>query len=231
MATYDFQGAKSEMDFMLKGLNQQIEGNNIYGVKVPLNHSCLIARGRNSLVFRLSESGLVGKGSFYDTVPAENDPDHKGYFMLAGYASGLMEGSLETTLVSLQEMGFDKKTGLFLPEMKEDGCKVNLWHQKRVHYTLMPDLRENGRYVLHDAVDFPFHSYEFGSQLHELYEESCREVLNSLKSGPHEIRCAGHGSEEDPEPAIRHMFLVQFNNKEGRLCIADLNHLAIKKRG
>src|SRR3989338_8228990 len=117
MAEYDFQRAKSEMDFMLKRFKQEVEGNNIYGVKVPLNPPLLIARGKNSLVFRLPESGLVGKSSFYDTVPEENDPNHKGYYMLAGYASGLKANGLEMTIKILQNMGFDERTGLFLPEM------------------------------------------------------------------------------------------------------------------
>ena len=31
MANYDFQRAKSEMDFMLKGFKQEVEGNEIRG--------------------------------------------------------------------------------------------------------------------------------------------------------------------------------------------------------
>lgn len=230
MATYDFERAKSEMDFVLKGLKQQIEGNNIYGVQVPLNHPLLIARGKNSLVFRLPESGLVGKSSFYDAVPEEKDPNHKGYHMLAGYASGLIGGGLEMTIQSLRSMGFDERTGLFLPEMKEYDCKVNMWHPKRVHYTIMPDLREERKYQLQDAQDFSFESHPSGQSLRELYNQSCEEILQACKSGSYELRCAGHGSEEDSEPAIRHIFLVQFNNGQAKLALADLNHLVIKRK-
>ena len=228
MATYDFQSAKSEMDFMLKRLKQEIEGNNIYGVQVPLNHPLLITRGKNSLVFRLPESGLIGKSSFYDMVSEEKDPNHKGYYMLAGYASGLIGGGLEMTIQSLQSMGFDERTGLFLPKMEEHDCKVNMWHHKRVHYTLMPDLREEGKYQLQDAEDFSFKSHASGQSLRELYDKSCEEILLACKSGPYELTCAGHGSEEDPEPAIRHIFLVQFNNEQAKLALADLNHLVIR---
>lgn len=230
MAAYDFQRAKSEMDFMLKSLGQEIKGENIYGVQVPLNHPWLIARGKNSLVFRLPEPGLVSKSSFYRAVSEEKDPNPKGYYMLAGYASGLMGGSLEMTIQSLQSMGLDQRTGLFLPEMHEQACKVNMWHHKRVHYTLVPDLREGGKYQLQDAEDFSFESHNSGQSLRELYDKSCGEILQACKSGSYELTCAGHGSEEDPEPAIRHIFLVQFNNEQAKLALADLNHLVIKRK-
>ncbi len=230
MPAYDFQRAKAEMDFMLRGFKQEIEGNNIWGVKVPLDHPLLIARGKNSLVFGLPESGVVSKSSFYNTVPPEKDPSGRGYHMLAGYASGLMEGGLERTVESLQEMGFDKKRRIFLPELREHACKVNLWHHKVVHYTLMPDLREGGKYQLQDAEEFAFGSYDFGGTLRELYGKSCEEILQACKSGSYKLTCAGHGSEENPKPAIRHMFLVQFNSQEGKLCVADLNHLIIQRK-
>lgn len=69
MTTYDFRAAKSEMDFFLRGSKQEIVGNFIYGVRIPLNHPWLVAKGNNSLVFRIRQSGLVGKSSFYDLVP------------------------------------------------------------------------------------------------------------------------------------------------------------------
>ncbi|MBS3134125.1 hypothetical protein J4214_02740 [Candidatus Woesearchaeota archaeon] len=230
MAGYDFQKAKSEMDFMFKGLKQEIEGNKIYGVKVPLKYSLLITRGKNSLVFRLPESGLVGKSSFYDTITKEKDSNHKGYFMLTGYASGLMSCGLEMTIESLKDMGFGERIDLFLPEMHEYDCKINMWHPKRVHYTLMSDLREKGKYQLQDAEDFNFDSHHSGKNLRELYDKICEEILQACKSGSYELTCAGHGSEEDPDPAIRQMFLVQFNDNQGMLVLADLNHLVIKKK-
>src|SRR3989338_3481441 len=120
MAGYDFQKAKSEMDFMFKGLKQEIEGNKIYGVKVPLKYSLLITRGKNSLVFRLPESGLVGKSSFYDTIAKEKDSNHKGYFMFAGYASGLMTCGLEMTIESFRsESGLVGKSSFYDTIAKE----------------------------------------------------------------------------------------------------------------
>ena len=150
--------------------------------------------------------------------------------MLAGFASGLIGGGLEMTIQSLQSMSFDKRTGLFLPEMKEHDCKVNMWHHKRVHYTLMPDLREGGKYQLQDAEDFSFESHPAGQSLRELYYKNCEEILQACKSGSYELTCAGHGSEEDPAPAIKRMFLVQFNDEQAKLALADLNHLVIKKK-
>jgi len=227
---YDFQKAKLTMDYILKGLRPYIDFDKITGVKVPLNFPLLINKGNNSLVFSIPETTLVAKSSFYDIVPKEKDPDNKGYFHLAGYVSGLKANGLENTVQSLNEMGFDKEEKIYFPEMQEFDCKVSLWDTRRIYYTIMPDLRENNKFQVSDAENFSFDSIPNGKELKELYNASCEKILKAYLSGQYKLMCAGHGSEEKPEPAIRHMFLVQHNDDYARLVIADLNHLVIQKK-
>ncbi len=234
MVNYDFDYGKLEADMLLKGSDLEIFGTDtIAGVKIRFNDPWLIARGRNSLVFKLPKSGLVAKSSFYATIPPEKDPDQKGYYRLVGYRSGLEpihENNLEVTIENLREMGFGSREGISLPEMHEHTCKVNMFNERRLHYTLMPDLREGGTYRVIESEEFPFGTHPLGNTLQELYERSCRELLEVCTTGAYKVICAGHGSEENPEPAIRHMFLVQTTDTDARLCLADLNHLIIHKR-
>jgi hypothetical protein len=103
---------------------------------------------------------------------------------------------------------------------------------KWAHFVVMPDLRDGGRYRIDETDALGFRDTTNGQQLKLQRDASCKTIVERIKEMGLAIFTAGHGSEEEPLPALEHMFLIQCSkaNNLGRLVIGDLNHLAIHEK-
>lgn len=202
-----------------------------YALAVPRNHPSLIAKGTNSLVFELPSVNIddqtkyiIGKGFKYTKASTfEGVPEDELH--LVGRPSGLSDDfGLERVIYWLNQMGL----GIKIPPMKQFS---RFFGKKYMHFTIMPDLREGGRYQVDEAGDSLFQRLKNGEELKTSRDAVCRTVLEKVKALRLTLKPAGHGSDEEPLPALEHMFLVQHNSKKGKLIIADLDHLDIYAKG
>ncbi|MDP3882092.1 MAG: hypothetical protein Q8Q31_04430 [Nanoarchaeota archaeon] len=214
--------------------SEEITGNPLIhshipaGIAVPKNHSALIARGSHALVFQLPnifrewhwQGGgaqghvyLIAKSSFYCELDAEN-------YMLSGRPSGLGSGNLEQTIISLSSLGFS------VPPMREIAIDI---YGRTMYSTIAENLLQN-RSRLEGADSFDFDQITNGEEIKEQYKLQVDRIMSAWQRKEILILPAGHGSEEDPAEAIKHLFLIQYGpGKNGNLLIGDLNHLSIKK--
>lgn len=224
-----FETARQNMETLLAGFPLAIDSwsKKEYAFAIKKNNPVIIARGLNALVLQLPPVEIDGKtrhmvGKVFKYTQTSNYDVPKDEFHMVGCNSGLTMDiyGLDTTLYWLNRM----KLGITIPPMRE---YHKMFSKKYFHFTIMPDLREDGRYSVRDAGDGQFTRLNNGEELKREFNNACANILEQIARGGLAIVTAGHGSEEEPMPAIEHMFLIQERDKKGRLVIADLNHLAI----
>ena len=213
-----------------------------YALVVPEVHPSLIARGTNSLVFSLPPVAedentiyLVGK-TFKYTERRTFRSVPEGELHLIGKNTAFFPGGfgLEMTLHWLEEMEIEKQ-GVEVPRIEEyhiriDKGTVPLY----IYFTITRDLRENGKYEVGDAAaHLILHPQRFkkGIELRETYYRVCDYILEECKARGLVIHPAGHGTIDDPLPAISQMFLVQHDSEgTAKLIVGDLNHVVIHQK-
>lgn len=206
--------------------NPNIHSQVPYALVAPQNHPLLIGRGTTALVFELldvckewdwtkgdsnKKTYMVGKVCFYDSASSR--------FYIKGLSSGLKSGSLEQTVASLDSLGIKS------PKMLEHREEIN---GRPMYFTIMRDLRKGERFNVEDADGFDFSRLRNGDQLKKDFDRYCKLIEDSQGQG-YDINLEGHRNNQGIGEAIRHIFVVQYLNKVGRLVVADLDHLRISK--
>jgi hypothetical protein len=224
-----FEIGRACMDTLLSQLKLAYDSEEgvHYALVVPKNHPSLITRGDNSLVFELSpvkvddqQRYIVGKGFKY--YSAEWVPKDELHFK--GCSSGLSDDySIERVVHWLNKMDL----GIEIPPMKQYTRCFGRNNELYIRFTIMPDLREGGKYQVDEADDSLFQKLKNGEELKTFRDTACRKVMENVKEFELTLRPAGHGSDKKPLPALEHMFLVQHSDGVGKLVIADINHLDI----
>jgi len=200
-----------------------------YSFEIPTNHKLLMGVGTTGLIFKLPDVfktwdvkkskardyvNFIGKCSFYANMV-------EGFYDACLKPAGLQNGSLEKTISSLEDMG--------LPVLKMKEYCENI-EEKYSYFTIMPDLRDGEKYEVASADEFDFDLVQNGVVLKNNFEVACRYIQKQCKN-EYNIEVEGHQSDEGPVEAIKHIFLVQYIPKEeGKLFIADLDHLRISKK-
>ena len=236
-----FEAGKREMVDLLSQFNvvrDPYDGIEPYALAVPREHPSLIGVGKNSLVFELprvdfngKKYHLVGKGFKYCDSTYKGVPEDELHLVGCISGFGMDPWELDRTVYWLNQMNL----GVDMSQIRQyeemfTGKSPN--EKKHLYFTITLDLREGEQYQVGEAEDSLFERLSNGENLRKTRDETCRKILNEVESRKLKINPAGHGSENEPLPALEHMFLISYNGKmRGRLVIGDLNHLSIVEEG
>lgn len=229
--------ARTEMEELLESL-EKISDNGSGWCLFPKNHSKLIGRGDLALVLELS-GGLVGKILFYEEV--KECPD---CYCSIGLYVGEMPHNIERTVIALREMGFDNvldhieisrypharpSNALVGPAIVTESGEGIIYP---CFYHLSPDLREKGKYDVYSIEDFPFEAVENRQELKTEIGDSLARIKSELESGKYALEVDHHGTRDEPDEALRKMFIgrVDKQNNRGELFFADLDHCVIYRK-
>lgn len=238
-----YETAKFRMEDLLRActpLDASLPIPHREGVAVPCDHPRLFGRGTNALIFSIddvcedytrpeTQLFLAGKVSGYAKKTEAFPEIPEGHYLLVGTRSGLsgiyiIHSTLETTLAALRDAGLEQK-GITIPRIVEYDSEI---HGKHMYITIMPDLREGGKYTVSDADGFMFHALTNGKELSRNFEEISQQLYLFVVSSQYKLHCAAHGFEDNPLEAIRHLFFVRYDaSHEGQLIVGDVNHLGI----
>jgi len=216
--------AKEDMEKMLVEL-ETFRGETADITLLPKDHPKLIGRGDLALVFELC-GGVIGK-----VVSYFEDREHQNNYSLTGFYVGGSPHSMERTVVSLREMGFDNVLDHVeierYPRPRKEGTKIVY----PCFYHLSPDLRECGKYEVHSVENFPFDKLPNGQALNEQVGTSLARIKSEVESGKYLIEVDKHGTKDKPDEALRHMLIGRINRKTnlGELFFADLDHCVIQR--
>ncbi len=245
-----FEIARKSMEDLLRKFPVVLGPNTNapYALEMPQSHPAILNKGTNSIVFELPaiqdgdyKLNFVGKALMYLERPQQPQV-LEGFYHLFGANSGMAPCpfSFDRTLYWIKKE-FGREKSILVPEQRQYELKCPYkdpkFGNKYFKFTIMHDLREGGNFRVDEADGFNFIDLSNGDELRSLFESSVSRIESLCKENDLNLEPAGHGTEEDPSQAIKHIFLVQsnytdpLNEKFGRLVASDLNHLHIYKDG
>lgn len=219
---FDLEKARQDMEILIRNSKLEInpEFNQVIGIRISKKHLKLIGKGTHNLVFKLNGGG-IGK-----IFPYEEKED---YYVTAGNLCGSASGGrLEETLNCLRAMNIENNR-VHIADLNEFSIKPHLYDDKKINFIVLPDISEQGFWNVGSAHNLNFGNIPRGYETGRAYLEACRKILIACKR-QYKLTPTGHGTIEDPSPAVTHMFLYKSNNEDSRVIIADLDHLGIKSR-
>ncbi|MFW5891319.1 MAG: hypothetical protein ACOCUI_03790 [bacterium] len=95
-----------------------------------------------------------------------------------------------------------------------------------MYFTIMPDLREQGKYHVTDANQALSGNLKNKDQITNQYNSMVNNILEGVKKDEFKIILSGHGYDDNPKPGVEHLFLVQIDKNDiGKLVVSHLDHI------
>jgi len=204
---------------------------------VHRNHPHLIGHGTHSVTFALPGSELVAKVyGFHDSTQIPSIPEDVIQLEFATPSSFRLDFGVELTQYWLQYMNIP---GLELPKMRTESYTLqSLFPKYQPKFssdetlrtiTFMPDLRIGG-YTILDPNPTTFKTLSNGEALQEQYTTMVTAIISACAELHLTIYPHGHGSKDNPQQAIKHMFFIQKDSQNiGKLVAGDRDHLFIDR--